>query len=457
MSTARSENYRRIPPVDRLLASDRFEGLQELYGRALVRVQVGKELDRLRERMAADAGVDPDAELAGLAERVDAALAAEVGRPLQRVLNATGIFLHTNLGRAPLARAVAARLPSLLDAYCDLELSLEEGTRTDRNRRAARLLEALTGAEAALVVNNNAAALFLILQAFAAGREVVVSRGELVEIGGSFRIPDIMAAAGASLIEVGTTNRTRPEDYEAAITERTALLLKVFPSNYRQSGYVATVAPRELVELGGEHGLPVVVDEGSGLVRPHRAPQLRGHPSLADLMASGVDLACGSGDKLLGGPQAGLIVGRGELVEACHRHPVYRAVRPDRAGFACLEAVLREHLAGRPLPVERLWPDPGEHRRRLERLAERLAAETVSSDAYLGGGSAPDAPIPGEALALGDGADLAAELRQATPPVVGFVSKGSLILDLRTVDPADDETLAETVEAARTRLDQERS
>ena len=319
----------------------------------MVRRQIRHELETLRRHLAEDPSASEE-ELQSVVDELIQNVAAEldrgVGSKLGRVLNATGIFLHTNLGRAPLPREIAARLPVLLDAYCDLELDLDSGRRSERNRRAGLLLTTLTGAEAALVANNNAGALVLVLATLAKDREVVVSRGELVEIGGSFRVPDILRAAGARLVEVGTTNRTRIEDYEQAIGSETALLLKVHPSNYRISGFVASAGIEGLVALARSQELPLVVDEGSGLLRPHPAPQLQGHESVQELVSMGADLVCSSGDKLLGGPQAGLLVGREELVERCRRHPLYRALRPDRAAYASLEAVLRCHLADGPLP-----------------------------------------------------------------------------------------------------------
>jgi L-seryl-tRNA(Ser) seleniumtransferase len=442
-----ADTRRGIPSLDRVLSDPAVASLVPLYGRDQVRVQARRVVEALRARLAA---VPPlAAELADLVAALPARVAAEIEAALGGGLrNATGVFLHTNLGRAPLPQQVAAALPPLLDAYCDLEFDRATGRRGQRNRRAERLLTALTGAEAAVVVNNNAAALVLALAALAKGREVVVSRGELVEIGGSFRIPEIMAAAGARLVEVGATNRTRLADYRAAAGPDTALLLKVFPSNFRLTGFVAAVAPRELAELGRRLGVPVLVDEGSGLLRRHRAPQLADHPSLAELIESGCDLACGSGDKLLGGPQAGLLVGREELLARCRRHPLYRALRPDRAALAALEGVLRLHLAGAALPLDRLWPDPETHRARLARAAAALGAELVPAEAFLGGGSAPEAPIPGEALALPGGDALLARLRQGEPPVVGYLRQGKLLLDLRTVDPTDDDALLAAVRAA---------
>ncbi len=452
MNNSNSLDARRgLPSLDRLLSHPAIASLIPLYGRESVRVQARCAVEDLRSRFAADpplSAAERESAVATLPERIAARVEALLGNPLRRVLNATGIFLHTNLGRAPLPETLARSLPPLLDAYCDLEIDLATGKRGQRNRRAERLLMALTGAEAGLVVNNNAAALVIVLAALAAGREVVVSRGELVEIGGSFRIPEIMAAAGARLIEVGATNRTRIADYEAAIGPQTALLLKVFPSNFRQTGFVAAVAPRQLAELGARAGVPVLVDEGSGLLRPHPAPQLAGHPSLAELIALECDLATGSGDKLLGGPQAGLLVGRAALIERCRRHPLYRALRPDRMAVAALEGVLRLHLAEAPLPLDRLWPAGEAHRARLERVAAALEAEIVPAEAFLGGGSAPEVPIPGEALALPGDDALLARLRLGRPPVVGYLRQDRLHLDLRTVAPADDDLLIAAVQAA---------
>jgi L-seryl-tRNA(Ser) seleniumtransferase len=344
----------------------------------------------------------------------------------------------------------AAALPALLDAYCDLELDLQTGQRGDRNRRAESLLRAATGAPAALVVNNNAAALMLALAATCRGgrRRVVVSRGELVEIGGSFRIPEILAAASAELVEVGTTNRTRLADYAQAIDDGTALLLKIFPSNYRIAGFVETVSAEALIDLGRRRGVPVLVDEGSGLLRPHPAAELRDHRSLSELVAMGADLACGSGDKLLGGPQAGLLVGAEARVRACARHPLYRALRPARTTLAALELVLRRHLAKQPLPLARMWPDPDAHGRRVRAAAAALGAETAIVLGYLGGGSAPEQGIPAEAVVLPQDDALLAQLRLGEPPVVAYQQDGRLVLDLRTVDPDDDAVLIAAVSRA---------
>jgi len=380
-------------------------------------------------------------------ERIREALEAEAP-PLRRVLNATGVFLHTNLGRSPLPREVIASLSDRLDAYCDLEMNLETGRRTDRSFRVESLLRSLTGAEAALVVNNNAAALVLALSTLASGREVLLSRGEMVEIGGSFRIPDILEASGVRLVEVGTTNRTRLADYERALRPGVALVLKVYPSNYRVEGFVSSVEPAVLADFAHRRGLPLFVDEGSGMLRTDAAPPLRGHQSFRDLIEAGCDLICGSGDKLLGGPQAGLIAGRKELVSRLRKSPLYRALRPGRFVLSALDAVLRRRLADRPMPIEALWRDDADHRRRIDRMAARLGGEAVRGDALVGGGSAPERNIEGWVVALDAPADLAARLRLGEPPVVGYQRGGRLYLDLRTVDRNDDPALAAAVRQA---------
>lgn len=431
-----------------------------LYGREIVRVHARGVLDEVREELTEAGGGDGAPDGSDLAARVARRVDEVHGRPFTRVINATGIFIHTNLGRSPLPWEVAGELPALLDAYGNLEMDLATGRRSDRNRRVVPLLTALTGAEAATVVNNNAAALVLALSALVGPerRRVIVSRGELVEIGGSFRIPDMLAASGAELVEVGTTNRVRLSDYARAIDGGTALLLKVFPSNYRVVGFTAAVPPRELAALARAREVPLVVDEGSGLLRSHPAPQLADHPPVSELIDAGCDLVTSSGDKLLGGPQAGLLAGRAEWVERCRRHPLYRAFRPDRATYATLEAVLRRRLRGDPMPLDRLWPGAEAHGRRLDAVIDALPsvssapgsgrAARVPADAYLGGGSAPERPIPGEAIALPGGDRLLARLRARRTPVVGYAREGRVVLDLRTVDPADDADLVAAVAAA---------
>ena len=447
--TEPTDGRRHLPAVSAALEQPRLRELSRLYGRQAVTLCVRDTLVGMRQgARAGDLDGGPREILDRLVETVAATLEGRLGTEMRRVLNATGIFLHTNLGRAPMPRSVSEVLPRWLDAYCDLEVERGTGRRGDRNRRAARLLETLTGAEAALVTNNNAAALVLALATHAKGREVLVSRGELVEIGGSFRIPDILAASGATLVEVGSTNRTRIEDYRRAVSEGTAMLLRVHPSNYRISGFTESVGVEELVELAAETGVPLMVDEGSGLLRPHDAPQLRDHESLSELLEKGCDLVCGSGDKVLGGPQAGLLLGRAAAVGACHGHPLYRAMRPDRACFAALEAVLRLHLAGRALPIDRLWAEPEAHRRRLDTVLDRVGGRIVEAEAFIGGGAAPEAPIDGLAVALPGAQELLARLRAGEPPIIGYIREDEVVVDLRTVDPEDDAALIVGLERA---------
>lgn len=442
---------RALPSVDRLLTHPVVDRLYGLYGREAVRATVRAVLREARRRLAAH----PDGEGGGeqlvdrLAAQVGHELDVHLGARMHPVLNATGIFLHTNLGRAPLPDETADALALLATEYCDLEIELDSGERSDRNRRAAELLRALTGAEAALVVNNNAGALLLALSALAAGKDVLISRGELVEIGGSFRVPEILTSAGARLVEVGTTNRTRLVDYQRAVSDETAILLKVEPSNFRQTGFVASVGAAALADLAHRHGKVAVVDQGSGLLRPHPAPQLRDYPSTSELIAAGVDLVCGSGDKLLGGPQAGLLVGRREIIERCHRHPLYRALRPGRLTLVALESILRRHLRGEPTLMDRLWPDPLSHRQRVTRVGAEIGAGISDGDAYIGGGSAPERAISGEVLVLPGDEALAKALRRGEPAVVGYMKDGQLILDLRTVSESRDRELVEVVLAAK--------
>ena len=441
---------RSLPAVHDVLALPLVSALVQLYGRDAVMVQVRYAIDSIRAGLSAETeSALLEREIAAIPDRVAAALGDELGRPLRRVINATGILLHTNLGRAPLPLDVAEALPKLLSASCDLEIDLETGRRSDRNRAVEGWLCALTGAEAALVVNNNAAAIVLLLTAHAQGRDVVLSRGELVEIGGSFRIHEMIEATGARLVEVGTTNRTRWSDFESALSAQTALLMKVYPSNYRVAGFVEQPGVAALVELASRYSVPLVVDEGSGMLRPRSEAVFTDHLSMAELVAAGADLVCGSGDKLLGGPQAGLLVGKKRWIDPCRKHPFYRAFRPDRSTFASLNAVLQRHAIGAPFPIDRLWVDRETHRGRLEPLAARLGAQIVSVDAFVGGGTAPEAPIPGLALALPADDELLMELRQGSPSVVGYQRRGQLILDLRTVDPSDDTDLLEAVDQAR--------
>jgi L-seryl-tRNA(Ser) seleniumtransferase len=376
---------------------------------------------------------------------LEARLAEELGRAraprLRRALNATGVIVHTNLGRAPLAEAALARVQEIGRGYSNLEYDLGAGSRGSRQDHAADVLRRLTGAEAALVVNNNAAAVLLALAALAEGREVLVSRGELIEIGDGFRIPDVLARSGARLVEVGTTNRTRAADYERAIGPETALLLRVHQSNFRVVGFTEQPALRDLAEVAGRHGLPLVDDLGSGAFA-----QFEDEPSAKDALAAGADLVCFSGDKLLGGPQAGIVVGRAELVERLRRHPLQRALRADKLTLAALEGTLLAYLdAPEQIPVVRMLREQSaEVRRRAERLCEAVGGELEQTVARVGGGALPLAELESWACSVEE--SLAAPLRLGEPPVVGVVRDGRLLLDCRTL--TDDEA-AEAAEAVR--------
>jgi len=400
-------------------------------------------IERAREEIRA--GVEPG----DLRARVDAELVGLRAPRLRRVLNATGVVVHTNLGRAPLSQAALERVVEAGRGYSNLEYELGEGQRGSRQDHVAAVLRRLTGAEAALVVNNNAGAVLLALAALAEGREVLVSRGELIEIGDGFRIPDVLARSGARLVEVGTTNRTRAADYERAIGPETAVLLRVHQSNFRQVGFTEQPRVDDLAEVARRHGLPLVDDLGSGAFLP-----LHDEPSARESLEAGGDLVCFSGDKLLGGPQAGIVVGRTELVERLRRHPLQRALRADKLTLAALEGTLALYLdperARREIPVLRMLDEPAESvRARADRLAARVGGEVEETVARVGGGALPLLELASFACAVED--ELAAPLRLGEPPVVGIVRDGRLLLDCRTLSDAEVEEAAAAVLACRSR------
>ncbi len=396
-------------------------------------------LERAREEIRA--GVEPG----NLQARLDQALAA-VRRPaLRRVLNATGVLVHTNLGRAPLARAALDRIADV-GGFSNLEYDLSSGSRGSRQDHLAPLLRRLTGAEAALVVNNNAAAMLLALAALAEGHEVVVSRGELIEIGDGFRIPDVLAHSGARLVEVGTTNRTRAADYERAIGPDTALLLRVHQSNFRVVGFTEQPRVDDLAAIARRHELPLLDDLGSGAL-----VDVEGEPTPAAALAAGADLVCFSGDKLLGGPQAGIVAGRSDLVEKLRRHPLHRALRSDKLTLAALEGTLALYL-DRPeeIPVLRMLREPEEIvRGRAERLARATAGAVEETVARVGGGALPLAELPSFACAVEE--ELAGALRSQEPPVIAVVRDGRTLLDCRTLTDAEADEVAAAVAAVRSR------
>ena len=395
-------------------------------------------LERARDEIRA--GADPG----DLARLLRDELAAFRRPRLRRVLNATGVVVHTNLGRAPLAEEALNRVVETARGYSNLEYDLSAGTRGSRQDHVASILRRLTGAESALVVNNNAAAVMLALAALAEGREVLVSRGELIEIGDGFRIPDVLARSGARLREVGTTNRTRAADYERAIGAETAVLLRVHQSNFRVVGFTEQPSVRELAAVAARHGLPLVDDLGSGVL-----VELADEPSAKEALAAGADLVTFSGDKLLGGPQAGSVVGRAERVERLRRDPLQRALRADKLTLAALEGTLALYLeAPDRIPVLGMLRETTDAvRARASRLAAIVGGAVEQTVARVGGGALPLAEIPSFACAVEE--SLAAPLRTGEPPVVGIVRDGRLLLDCRTLGDTDVDEVAAAVRAAR--------
>lgn len=420
-----------MPRTDALLADPRLVEAQRVLGRTLVKSVVADAQQRAR------AGeIEPER----VAEHAVAALPATASS-LRPVVNATGVVVHTNLGRAPLSRAALDAVVAA-GGTTDVEFDLASGRRARRGRGAlAALAAAVPGAGGVHVVNNNAAALVLAALALAPGKEIVLSRGELVEIGDGFRIPELLAATGSRLREVGTTNRTHLRDYTEAVGPDTGFVLKVHPSNFHVSGFTAAVEVRELAPVLGERGVPLVADIGSGLLQPH--PALPDEPDAASMLRDGADLVTASGDKLLGGPQAGLLVGRADLIERLRRHPTARALRVDKLTLAALEAT----LLGPPPPVaQALAADPARLRARAVALAAQLPdARAVDCAAAVGGGGAPGVALPSAAVSLPE--PYAAALRAGDPPVVGRLEGGRCLLDLRTVAPEDDALLAAAVRA----------
>jgi L-seryl-tRNA(Ser) seleniumtransferase len=401
-------------------------------------------LARAREEI--QAGAEPG----DLPARLRAELEDTRRASLRRVLNATGVIVHTNLGRAPLAEAALDRVREVGRGYSNLEYDLGAGARGSRQDHVAGVLRRLTGAEGALVVNNNAAAVLLALAALAEGREVIVSRGELIEIGDGFRIPDVLARSGARLVEVGTTNRTRAADYERAIGPETAVLLRVHQSNFRLVGFTELPSVGELAGVAHRHGLPLVDDLGSGALA-----RVEDEPSVRASIEAGADLVCFSGDKLLGGPQAGIVVGAPKLVERLRRHPLQRAVRADKLTLAALEGTLALYLdperAAREVPVLRMANEVAEAvQARAEGLAELVGGEVEETVARVGGGALPLAELPSFACAVEE--ELAGPLRAGEPPVIGVVRDGRLLLDCRTLSDAEVEEAAAAVMSARTSL-----
>jgi L-seryl-tRNA(Ser) seleniumtransferase len=447
---------RRIPAIDTLLATTEFAQLAARAGRTRVVEALRAVQADVRQRSPAHGQTLEDP--CWYAELVAARLDREDQPSLRRVINATGVVLHTNLGRAPLAEP-ARRAVAQAAGYGTLELDLASGARGSRHDHCVGLLQELTGAEAALVVNNNAAAVVLALNTLALDAEVIVSRGELVEIGGSFRVPEIMASSGARLREVGATNRTHPADYRDALGPDTGLILKVHRSNFSVQGFTAEVAVQELSGIGREAGLPVVHDLGSGALMDLTILGLPAEPTARQALDAGADVVTLSGDKLLGGPQAGIVLGRADLVDRMRRNPLCRAMRCDKLTLSALEATLALYRdperARRIIPVlAMLAEDTGTLARRADALARRIRdrggqASTAAATSAVGGGAMPGVELPTTVVVLAPGADgadgLARRLRQGETPVVARVRDGAVLLDPRTVDSGDEDALVEAV------------
>ncbi len=453
MSVDRQAQLATLPQVDALV---RGEGLRSLVARHGLPPVVAAARAAVADARTAILEGAPPATAAQLEAAVRETLEGRDRRRVRRVINATGVILHTNLGRAPLSADARAAVADAA-GYATVEYDLQAGSRGSRTGPVGELAAEVCHTPSATVVNNGAAALMLVLAALASDREVIVSRGELVEIGGSYRLPDVMAAAGARLVEVGTTNRTRIDDYRRAIGEDTALLLKVHRSNFRMVGFTEDTGIDELASLGRDHDVAVVHDLGTGLLRRTEGGPLADEPSVEASVANGSDLVVFSGDKLLGGPQAGIIAGRADLVEPCRRHPLARAVRVDKLQRAALEATLASHArSDRPLelPIEAmLHADPARLEERARWMVNELGdrARPLPTVAVVGGGSSPGTQLPshGVALTTDDAEGLARALRDVDPPVIGRVRDGEVVLDLRTVPPSQDGDLVDLVLLAR--------
>ncbi|WP_376797492.1 L-seryl-tRNA(Sec) selenium transferase [Thermogemmatispora sp.] len=444
---------RLLPSIGALLQSPEGLQLSAEFGRPLTTRALRQVVAEARVALRQGAPCPSPSELLSAARRW---LSATLQPSLRPLINATGVIINTNLGRAPLSAAALQAMQAVAQGYANLEYDLEAGERGSRHVHAASLLRELTGAEAALVANNNAAAVLLALSTLAAGREVIISRGQLVEIGGGFRVPDVMRQSGCILVEVGTTNRTRLSDYAAAISERTALLLAVHPSNFRLTGFVESTPIHDLVRLAHDHGLLVMEDLGSGCLLPSERYGLAHEPMPQESLAAGVDVVCFSGDKLLGGPQAGIILGRAALVERIARHPLMRALRVDKLTLAALEATLRHYQRGEAEEAIPIWRMIALPLSRLQERAERwartlqaqgFAAQVRPGESTIGGGSLPGETLPTALLALEAGQvpcsleELARRLRARPLPIVGRILRDALLLDPRTVLEEQDEEL----------------
>lgn len=450
---------RSLPSVDELLRSAELRELAARETHAALTAAAREVLARLRcevqEGRIDEAGIK--LALGSLGPAIERELRRQAEYSLQPVINATGVILHTNLGRAPLSPAAIEHIREAATSYSNLEFDLTKGERGKRDVHVQQLFARLFGSEAisTVVVNNNAAAVLLTLNALAEGGEVIVSRGELVEIGGSFRIPDVMTKSGAVLREVGTTNRTRLADYERVISERTRMLLRVHRSNFEIVGFTEQPTLAELVALGGKHNLPVVEDLGSGALFDLKSLNISGETTVAESLTGGADVVTYSGDKLLGGPQAGIITGRKELVARIRSNPLFRALRVDKLTYAALEATLMSYVRQdyAAIPALKLMTAPAEElRARADALTSAvmqntsLRVEVIVTESLIGGGAAPTAALPSFAIAVthsrSSADEVAAKLRGSRPPIIGRVEDGRVMLDLRTIFPEQDAIVA---------------
>ncbi len=452
-----------------LLERPEVAAMARRFSRAFVTELVREAVTELRSSVASGEArlADVEAFASSLGERLEAAVARRFGGRVTPVINATGVIVHTNLGRSRWAKVAVERAAAAAAEYCDLEYDLKEGERGSRLAYVESLLGKLFPGRAGIAVNNNAGAVLLSLNTLAEGREVLISRGELVEIGGSFRIPDVMAKSGALMREVGTTNRTRLADFEKGLSDRTGLMLKVHTSNFRILGFAEEAPLADLASLAARAGLPLLVDQGSGNLLDLSPWGLRDEPPVSRLLAEGADVVCFSGDKLLGGPQAGILVGREDLVARMKKNPIYRAVRPDKSCVAALEATLEIFVSGDPLseiPTLRMLSAPAsEMQARAERIARGLSEaardgveiEVIEGASMVGGGSAPGQGIPTALVALrpagGSAAEYERALRTGRHPVVARVQEGRLLIDPRTVDVEEEVRLIAALEAAISR------
>ena len=461
--------FRKLPSVNQLLESPQLKQMVETVNHSVVVDGVRSFLDDLREQVSTESGEVSIPTPSEIADKIANWLKTEEKPYLRPVINGTGIILHTGLGRAPLAKSAIESVQSISEGYASVEVDVRTGERGQRIKSVEKLLCELTGAEAAAVVNNNAAATMLALSALAEGQEVIVSRGQLIEIGGSYRLPDVMECSGAKLREVGTTNKTHLFDYQRAINEETGALLKVHPSNFEVVGFTKTVSTKEMVTLAAEHGLPVIDDVGSGALIDFSEFGLMDEPVVSQSIKDGADVVLFSGDKLIGGPQRGIIIGKKKYIDTILSNPLMRAMRVDKMTLAALSATLRiyrdEDRARTEIPILRMLSMPKENLKlraekvvaQLSHLAELETCEAVEADSMLGGGSLPTQKLSTWCVALTPKThsvdSLSAGLRNSEPSVIGRVQKERYYLDMRTVQPSQDAGLVEAVEAFLNELD----